>query len=143
MSDETKSSLHAKVSALHQYVQCHHVRNYWVWASLVIVSLVLVTATTLSAFYYPDQRAAGGLSIANGFVIAIQAAFAFGDSAQFYRTMAGQAQVLLLDVEAEPAEVDLKKLLFTYRTLIEKLGRDVPIGTGMAAASGITGKKGA
>lgn len=141
MDDATRNALLTNVDAFYKYAQSHHVRNYWIWVVLVSASLVLVAATTLVAFYCPDQRLAGVLSIANGLVIAVQAAFAFGDSAQFYRTMASQAQVLMFDVQAGQTEEELKKLRSDYRTLVEKLGRDVPIGTGMAAASGITGKK--
>jgi hypothetical protein len=96
MDEKATQELIRNIQNISSYAQDHHVMNYRVWAALVSLSLVLVAATTLAGFLDKGQLA-GFLSIVNGFVIAIQSAFAFGDAAQFYRLLHTQAEVLLLD----------------------------------------------
>lgn len=140
MESILKRTLTENVSQFYTYAQSHHVLNYWLWVVLVVASLLLVAATTLAAFYRTNQRLAGALSVANGVVIALQAAFGFSDSAQFYRALASEAQVLLVDLQASQTDGELTKLRSDYRMLVEKLGRDLPVGSGMAAISGIAAK---
>ena len=138
MDDKLLQELIVKLQTLSAYAQDHQVLNYWVWVILVLVSLLLVAATTLAGFQ-EKGKLAGILSIINGFIIAFQSAFAFGDAAQFYRALHSQTEVVLLDSRDVKTAEDFAKLKSNYRLLVEKLGKEVPIGSGLAAAQSIKG----
>ena len=129
-----------RVSEFQEYAWNHHVWNYWAWFALVTASLVLIALAAGAALWKTDAKLAGTFTIVNGFVIGFQSAFAFGDAAQFYRVASSDAQVLLYDLK-NPTTESLKQAQEDYRKLMARISKDLPIGSGMAAAQGSAAKK--
>ncbi|WP_156302889.1 hypothetical protein [Methylogaea oryzae] len=119
-----------RLADIQKYAYDHHITNYWIWAGLVILSLIFVALGAGAALWMSDSKLSGTFAIVNGLIIGLNSGLGFGNSAQFYRQLAADAKVAIYDLESNKTSNQLKNSQEVYRQLQQKLAKDLPVGTG-------------
>lgn len=130
---ETKAKqLHELLADILLYAEHHQFSNYWIWAGLVILSLLFVALGAGVALWKSDSKWSGTFAIINGLVIGLNSGLGFGDAAQFYRQLAADTKVAINELDSNKTEDQIKKSQEVYRQLLQKQAKDLPVGTGLA-----------